>query len=161
MPRIYYENFDRSLVSESGKTILETSLANNIPHAHACGGNAVCSSCRVRVIDGLSKVYQRNKHEKILAERLGFTEDIRLGCQAKLNGDIIVKLPVIDEIDLHIVSSRPKGENISSVGEQRELSFLFADMEGFTRFTESTPPYDVVHVLNRYYYIVARKPSPK
>ncbi len=156
MSRIYYENFDRSLVAESEKTILETSLANNIPHAHTCGANAVCSSCRVRVVDGLDNVCQRNQKEKILADRLGFTKDIRLGCQAKLKGDIVVRLPVIDEIDLHIVSNRTKDDTISSVGEQRELSFLFADMEDFTRFTESTPPYDVVHILNRYYYLVGR-----
>ena len=33
-------------VSE-GETILHASLQAGIPHYHACGGNAKCSTCRV------------------------------------------------------------------------------------------------------------------
>jgi len=156
MYRIHYENFDKAIPYDQNSSILETSLAHNIPHAHACGGNAICSSCRIRVINGLGNICQRNQKEQALARRLGFTDDIRLACQAKLVGDVVVKLPVLDEIDLHIVSNRSNDAGISSVGEERELSFLFADAEGFTQFTESTPAYDVVHVLNRYYYVVGQ-----
>ena len=157
MPKIFYQNFKSNLFNKEGDSILETSLLHDIPHAHACGGNAVCSSCRVCIEEGLENVHPRNEKEQRLADKLGFTDDIRLGCQTKLiTGDIIIKLPVLDEIDVHIVSDRDRGEGLHSVGEQKELSFLFADMEGFTSFTESSPPYDVVHILNRYYYIVGK-----
>jgi len=35
-------------------------------------------------------------------------------------------------------------------GEVRELSFVFTDLEGFTRLTESTPPKQMVKLVNRY-----------
>lgn len=157
MSKIFYKNFDKKVENQPGDSILETSLQNDIPHAHACGGNAACSSCRICILDGIENLLERNEKEAKLAEELGFTDDIRLGCQTKINqGDITVRLSVLDEIDVQIVSSRSRNEGLNSVGEQKELSFLFADMEGFTSFTESTPPYDVVHILNRYYHLVGK-----
>jgi adenylate cyclase len=35
-------------------------------------------------------------------------------------------------------------------GEVREVSFVFTDLEGFTRLTESTPPQQMVKLVNRY-----------
>ncbi len=35
-------------------------------------------------------------------------------------------------------------------GESREITFLFTDLEGFTRLTESTSPRDMVRLLNAY-----------
>ncbi len=157
MSEIFYKNFKKTITQEPAESILETSLRNDIAHAHACGGNGVCSSCRVCVYEGLGNLHPRNEKEQRLATKLGFTKDIRLGCQTTIRqGDVSLRLPVLDEIDIHIVSSRSKGGTIDSVGEQKLLSFLFADMEGFTSFTESSQPYDVVHILNRYYYSVGK-----
>ncbi|TME87709.1 MAG: adenylate/guanylate cyclase domain-containing protein [Chloroflexi bacterium] len=39
-------------------------------------------------------------------------------------------------------------------GENREVSALFADLEGFTPFTESRPPQETVNALNRYFSAV-------
>ena len=62
----------------------------------------------------------------------------------------------MDEIDIHIVSNRSALQGVSSVGEERQMTMLFADIEGYTSFTESSQPYDVVHILNRYYYLMGR-----
>ena len=35
---------------------------------------------------------------------------------------------------------------------ERELAILFADIRGFTEFSEKLPPYDVIYILNRYFY---------
>lgn len=35
-------------------------------------------------------------------------------------------------------------------GEEREISFVFTDLEGFTNLTESTPPKQMVRLVNRY-----------
>ncbi len=35
-------------------------------------------------------------------------------------------------------------------GEAREISFVFTDLEGFTRLTESTPPQQMVKLVNHY-----------
>ena len=39
-----------------------------------------------------------------------------------------------------------------SIGQEKELAILFADIRGFTEFSERLPPYDVIYILNRYFY---------
>jgi len=41
-------------------------------------------------------------------------------------------------------------EELELGGEVREISFLFTDLEGFTQLTESTPPQQMVKLVNRY-----------
>jgi len=41
-------------------------------------------------------------------------------------------------------------ENINSTGERRSLTVMFADLRGFTSFSENTPPQDVFEILNTY-----------
>ena len=41
-------------------------------------------------------------------------------------------------------------EQLELKGEMREVTFLFTDLEGFTRLTEHTPPQDMVRLLNAY-----------
>src|SRR5271157_2313446 len=38
---------------EPSETILNADLRANIRHAHACGGKAKCSTCRIAILDGL------------------------------------------------------------------------------------------------------------
>src|SRR5262249_19552012 len=39
-----------------------------------------------------------------------------------------------------------------SVGEERQVAILFVDIRGSTSFAESVPPFDVIHVLRRFYH---------
>ena len=41
-------------------------------------------------------------------------------------------------------------EELELGGEVREITFLFTDLEGFTHLTESTPPQQMVRLVNRY-----------
>jgi adenylate cyclase len=43
------------------ETILEASLRAGIPHAHACGGRAHCSTCRVWILEGLAHCSERSE----------------------------------------------------------------------------------------------------
>lgn len=80
---------ERTIVATSDKTILELALDHQIPMAHACGGNARCSTCRIVVIKG--DCPPRNKREKALADKLGWSSQIRLSCQMKLKESIIAR----------------------------------------------------------------------
>ena len=137
--------------TDTNTSILQTSLQNNIPHTHVCGGNARCSTCRVLVLNGLEHCRQRNEKEQKMATRLHFSQNIRLSCQTTLTGDITVRRLVLDDEDKEIVDSEFNDGKERCAGEEKPVAVLFADIRGFTTFAESHLPYDVVHILNRYF----------
>src|SRR5438552_2142299 len=81
-------------------TLLQISLKHGIPHVHACGGNARCSTCRVMVHEGLENVLPRNLAEQRLAALKGFEEDVRLACQTHVIGPVRIRRLVLDDKDV-------------------------------------------------------------
>jgi adenylate cyclase len=130
------------------ETILEANLAAGIPHTHACGGNALCSTCRIMVIDGVQFCTPPTAAEKALTKKLGFPENIRLACQTGVSGNIVIRRLVIDNEDIDIVDSQL---SIGSVGERKSVAILVAAIRGATDFDEVKFPYDIVYVLSRYF----------
>jgi len=147
-----FSQTDNKKISASGdSTILEATLEAKINHMHVCGGNARCSTCRVYVVEGLNNCLPRNKKEEKLAMKLGFPENIRLACQTKIHGDITIRRPVVDKLDVEIISEQIEDVSGTKLGKEKDLAILFTDIENYTQFAEAFPAYDVVHVLNRYY----------
>ena len=142
-----------SLPAKEGETLLESTLLGGIPHAHACGGNGVCSSCRVYIEKGLENLSPMSEKEKNLLDKLGRKDQMRLACQTKINGDITMRRLVLDDVDEKIVSSQAMDKSGKSLGIEKEASILFVDIADYTAFAENTPAYDVVHILNKYFYI--------
>ncbi len=141
---------EKEVESKEGKTILETSLSSGIPHTHVCGGNARCSTCRVWVIEGLENCTERTEAEKSLSTRRKFEPRIRLACQTKVSGDIVCKRLVKDEEDVALVGNETATEH-SCTGTEKKLAIFFSDLRGFTTFSENNLPYDVIHILNKYF----------
>ena len=146
MFEIHFENEATAQVEAAGETLLAISLRNNIQHVHACGGNARCSTCRVAVLGPAAGVPARNEAEGLLAQRKGLPEHIRLACQLRPTGSMRVRRLVFDEEDLKEASQG------TSSGREENIAVLFSDVRSFTRFSELNLPYDVVHVLNRYFH---------
>lgn len=71
MIRIIYENEKIVEVDDLDLTLLDISLANDIPHVHACGGMARCSTCRVIVLDNPENTLPPNENEVNLAKKRG------------------------------------------------------------------------------------------
>jgi len=156
MPNIYYLPDDREVETATAETILQASLRAGIPHAHACGGKARCSTCRVIILAGLEHCNPRNAKEKNLTERLRFGPEIRLACQTRITGNVKLRRPVLDEIDVELTSQIKPGTASGSVGEEKQIAILFADISGYTSFCEALPPYDVIHVLSRYFHFMGK-----
>jgi adenylate cyclase len=157
MPNVSYVIEKKEVEAEPDETILHVSLSSGIPHAHACGGNARCSTCRVLITEGLDNCAPRNEKEQALAERLHFGADVRLACQTTINDDVKLRRLVLDEEDLLLTNQLVRGAVPCAVGEEKKLAILFSDIRGFTPFAEALPPYDVVHVLNRYFHQMGRE----
>jgi adenylate cyclase len=138
-----------------GETILEASKFNKIPHTHACGGNARCSTCRVVILDGIESCLPRNEKEQRLASKLNFTPEIRLACQTQVQGNLTLRRLVLDHDDEAIADQEGSTPQMD-VGVEKHLAILFSDIRGFTPFSEELLPYDVIHVLNRYYQLVGK-----
>jgi len=154
MPEIHYLPDDCHIRADDADTILETSLDAGIPHTHVCGGSARCSTCRVWVIEGFEYCAPRNDAEQSLAQRLYFEPRIRLACQTQVYGDgkITLRRLALDSDDADLMDQQNRGRMAPrSIGEERQIAILFADLRGFTSFSELLPPYDVIYVLNRYY----------
>ena len=62
------------------KTLLEIASEADIEMVSACGGNAICSTCKVEIIEGLDELEPRSPEELRIAERLKWGDNIRLGC---------------------------------------------------------------------------------
>src|SRR5512135_3325043 len=87
--RIFYPN-QRSVDVPLGTSVLEASRLAEIPHASACGGRALCSTCRVRVIGQSAPVPAAAGIESRLLGRLALPPNVRLACQLKPQGDVAV-----------------------------------------------------------------------
>jgi adenylate cyclase len=162
MPQIHYLPDDRAIEIYDNDIILEASLRAGIPHTHACGGSARCSTCRVLIVEGLEFCSPRNSAEDELANKLRLEPEIRLACQTQIaGGKVILRRLAIDSEDLETFNDEIAGNLISApVGQEKKIAILFADIRGFTAFAESLLPYDVIYILNRYFqkmgYVINR-----
>lgn len=152
MPFIKFLPDNLEVEVKAGETILLAGLQSNIPHAHLCGGSARCSTCRVIIVEGLSNCAPRNAEEQAIADMLRFDPRVRLACQTVVTGDIKVRRLVTDVLeDVDLNNLYVKGAEPCSIGEEKYVLILFADIQGFTPFAESLLPYDVIHALNLYF----------
>ncbi len=140
---------DRSLEAAPGATLLEAALKAGIPHFHECGGRARCSTCRVRVVAG--SLGPRTADEARLASRLGWGDDIRLACQAKVAGAVSVRRLVLDEEDLGLLVGERRAP---APTREMALAVMSAGLLDMATRLRKLPPYDVVHVLNRFFSYV-------
>jgi 2Fe-2S ferredoxin len=77
-----------------GFTLLEAAELLGFPLHHDCGGNASCGTCRVEVQNGLEHLSEIDFDEQDLLDREGLSEPWhRLGCQARVYGDVVVRVP--------------------------------------------------------------------
>lgn len=157
MTRVYYSPDHLRVDIEERQTLLNAALSAGIPHTHVCGGHARCSTCRVIVVEGLENVDPPNAEEKALAERLGLPREVRIACQATVRGPVRVRRLVLDEEDVALVGNiRKANVDMTPIGEELKVAILFSDIRGFTPFAEKLLPYDVIHVLNRYFEAMGR-----
>ncbi|GAB3309735.1 hypothetical protein GCM10027511_22450 [Hymenobacter humi] len=136
-----------------GQSILQANLIAGIPHVHACGGQARCSTCRVVVLQGLENCLPRNAAEQELADKLNLPAEVRLACQTCVQGDVALRRPIVDALDLAMARQEVEAPG-QRLGEEKQLAILFTDIENYTPFAEALPPYDIIHVLNRYFRLM-------
>ena len=152
--KIHLFKEQREIDCSPNNTILEANIEAQINHTHVCGGKGNCSTCRVSVMGGMENCYPRNDTEQKMANKLNFPDEIRLACQTKIHGNISIRRMVSDKLDMDLVFEQFSKNQETVFGSQQKLTIVFTDIVNYTSFAERFPPYDVLHVLNRYYRIV-------
>lgn len=133
-----------------GTSVLEASRAHGIAHYGICGGNARCSTCRVRVSGSTGPLPPRSPAEAATLARIQAGPDVRLACQLRPTHDLSVSLVLQPTAPQDaVILGRPM-----QAPREREIAVLFCDLRGFTKFSETRLPYDVVFLLNRYFVLV-------
>lgn len=129
-------------------SLLEASLRAGLPHFHQCKGSARCTTCRVRILDGAENLSPRSGMEARLAAERGWADDVRLACQTRAHGSVVLARLVLEEAAA--LSIYPEIPPVQEAGE-RHLAVMFCDLRNFTRFAAAQLPHDVVYVLNRFF----------
>ncbi len=152
MTTIVYLGDEREIpVADPNVTILDVSIAHKIPHFRECGGNGRCTTCRVRILDGIQNVLPRSQRETEVADAFRWDRFTRLACQTRVRGDVTIERLIKSCGDV----SRVQVEGASTApSEERTLAVLFCDIREFMPFAEKHLAYDVVHILNRFFTAV-------
>jgi 2Fe-2S ferredoxin len=83
-------------LADHGKpgSLLDIALAHDIHLEHNCGGSCACTTCHVIVRQGAEHLSEMEADEE---DRLDMAEGLtirsRLGCQAVVQGDVVVEIP--------------------------------------------------------------------
>lgn len=95
MPKVTFLPLNKTVDAEEGQTLLEVSEDHDIGLEHACGGVCACSTCHIIVENGgddnLSEQEddELDTMDKLCPEQ---TLHSRLGCQARVEGDVTVRI---------------------------------------------------------------------
>jgi 2Fe-2S ferredoxin len=93
MPIVIFEPGGVSKDIPAGTSILDAAEQMGIDLRHDCGGFATCSTCRVVVIEGMSNLTEIDLDEENMLEEAALAPPHRLSCQAKVCGNVTVRIP--------------------------------------------------------------------
>ncbi|MEM6901794.1 MAG: adenylate/guanylate cyclase domain-containing protein [Pseudomonadota bacterium] len=137
----------RKVSALRGASLLEISRSNGIPHTSVCGGRGRCSTCRVHLGPQSDPQPEPKPAETKLLDKIGAPEGVRLACQLRPVG----QLSIVQLVAAKDATEKIKKFDGRSLGVEREIVVLFADLRGFTSLSEDRLPYDTVFLLNEYF----------
>ncbi|MEY4510515.1 MAG: hypothetical protein RLZZ450_2637 [Pseudomonadota bacterium] len=93
MPKVRFLRENIEVEIADGQTILQAAKRIGAPEGDRCGGVCACSTCHVYVIKGFDNTSEIADEEfDILDKAFDVRSTSRLGCQAKVHGDIEVEI---------------------------------------------------------------------
>ena len=93
MPKVTFLPMNETYEAKDGQSLLDVAIENDVPLQHACGGFCACTTCHVHVKAGLDKLSESEEEEEERLDRAtGITLQSRLGCQARIHGDVTVEI---------------------------------------------------------------------
>jgi adenylate cyclase len=136
----------RSVRVPIGFSVLEASRVGRVLHASICGGRGRCSTCRIRVMECTVPVREPHAGEQAVLDRVALQPPVRLACQLRPLGDIVV-VPLLAP---HRAAGALGNREVSHMGEERFVVILVIDMRDSTRLAETCLPFDTVFIIDRF-----------
>ncbi len=90
MPKIKFVKNKPDLEVPLNANLMAALLAAGLPVASSCGGEGVCSKCRIKIIEGEKNLSAPNDTELILKEQNSLGRELRISCQVEVLGDVTV-----------------------------------------------------------------------
>ena len=137
----------RVILAPVGRSVLEAIRDEGIPHASVCGGRARCTTCRIRVTDGLAHLAPPARQEAQALGRIHAPPNVRLACQTRPTRDVTVTPLLPPNAGPSSTRAAPTG----ALGRERPIVAMFVDLRDSTRIAESRLPYDVVFIMNQFF----------
>ena len=126
----------------AGQTLLEVSRANGIPHASVCGGRSRCSTCRVRIEEGLETLPPPVFPESVTLAAIEAPANVRLACQIRPTAPLVVtrllRPSSVGPADAGTVES-------DSSGTERPMAVLYVNMREFNDLSARKLPYCLLY----------------
>jgi ferredoxin len=98
MPQVQFVDQNLAIEVPLGTTILQASKLAGAPEGDACGGVCACSTCHVYVEAGGNLLSPaEDGEEDILDKAFDVRMTSRLGCQAKIQKDGLIKIRISRE----------------------------------------------------------------
>ena len=92
MPRVTFADAGKSGEFPAGRTLLSIAEELDVKVSHVCGGDGACGTCRIEVVEGWENLTPPTPDETYKE----LESPHRLSCQAKLAGDVTVKIAPIE-----------------------------------------------------------------
>jgi ferredoxin len=91
MPKVTFMPAGRSFEVAAGTTILVSAIQNGLKLRHDCT-EAICGTDRVKIVSGKEHLSEKTDNEELTLEMMKAGPDERLGCVARVLGDVTVEL---------------------------------------------------------------------
>jgi len=137
-------NGENEIEVESGASLLNTLASNGVYLPSACGGKGSCGQCKCQITEGGGEILDSEKGHFTRKEQM---DHWRLGCQAKVKGDMSIKVPEsvmgVKEWECEVISNKnvatfikefivalPPGEHMDFVpGSYAQIKIPTFDMD--------------------------------
>ncbi len=108
-PTVSFGPWEIDVQVESGETVLSAAEKGDVGIEALCGGNGLCGTCAVQVEGDEPALSPVDPDEKEVLDSDELEAGYRLGCRAKVEGDVSVFVPA---------SSRSEGEIVMTEGQE-------------------------------------------
>ena len=92
MPRVTLADVEKAAEFPAGKTLLSCAGEIGVRVSSVCGGDGACGTCRIEVVSGWDQLTPPTPDETYKE----LDPPHRLSCQAKLIGDVVVKVAPVE-----------------------------------------------------------------